>query len=156
MPVTPITAAPFILEHPSVIIGDQLTGVAIDCAGTNLTVGVDQDENTIETYCGTYTSYKPPKWTVTFTLVQSYGAGSTWELIHPLCGTEQPFAIKPDIATASVDNPVMTGTCIVKHLPFIDAPPGEASEVDLELKVQGQPAWGETDPTATTAQSAAA
>lgn len=138
------TAAPFILQKPYVRLGPTATGVNIECAGTHLVAEADQDENTIETFCGSYTSYKKAKWTVTFTLAQSYGANGSWTLIHPLCGTVVPFEIRPDVATASIDNPVMSGTCLVKQLPFIDADPGAASEVDLELKVQGDPTFGIT------------
>jgi hypothetical protein len=155
MSMQTVDAAPFILDHPWVQLGPTGTGVEISCAGTNLTATADQDENTIETFCGSYTSYKAPKWTVTFTLAQSYGADGSWTLIHPLCGTVVPFVIKPDQATASVDNPVMSGTCVVKQLPFIDAAPGEASEIDLVLAVQGDPDFGIVDPTVTAATAPA-
>jgi hypothetical protein len=151
MPDETITAAPFFLDHPYIRLGPTGSGVDISCAGTNLTATADQDEATVETFCGSYTSFKAPKWTVTFTLAQSYGAGGTWTLIHPLCGTTVPFEIRPDQATASVDNPVMSGTAVVKQLPFIDGAPGEASEIDLELAVQGDPLFGIVSPTGTAA-----
>jgi hypothetical protein len=144
--VTPIQAIPFIVDHPFILIGDATTGVQVECAGTNLSVTVDQDENTLETFCGSYTSYKAPKWTITVTIAQSYGAAGSWTLLQPLLGTIQPFEIRPDSATASVDNPSMSGDVLLKYLPFIDAAPGEASEVDLEMAVQGQPVFGITSP----------
>lgn len=153
MAVTNITAAPFTLDHPSILIGDATSGVQIECAGTNLTAEPNADENTTKTFCGNYTNYSIPTWTVTVTIAQSYGADGAWTLIHPLCGTVQPFAIKPDIATASVDNPVMTGEAFIGYLPFIDAAPGEVSEVDLVLGVQGEPDFGITDPVAASASS---
>lgn len=152
MTMTTVDAAPFILDHPYIRLGPTATGAEISCAGTNLTAEPDQDENTIETFCGSYTTYKPPKWTVTVTIAQSYGAGGSWTVIHPMCGTVVPFEIRPDQATASVDNPVMSGTAVVKHLPFIDAAPGEASEVDLVLAVQGEPDFGITTPTGLAAE----
>jgi hypothetical protein len=146
MTATAITEAPFIISKPYIRLGPTATGVEIQCAGTHLVAAPDQDENTIETFCGSYTSYKAAKWTITVTIAMSYGAAGAWGLIQPLCGTVVPFEIRPDIATASVDNPVMSGNCLVKLLPFIDADPGTASEVDLELKVQGDPVFGTTAP----------
>lgn len=153
MPDTVVNAPPFVITKPLIKIGATGSGVEFECAGTNLTVAVDQDENTVETFCGSYTSYKAPKWTVTVTIAQSYGTSGSWTLIHPLCGTVQPFVIKPDTGTASVSNPAMSGTAIVKQLPFIDAAPGEASEIDLELAVQGQPTFGIVDPTMAAVES---
>jgi hypothetical protein len=154
MPNTPVTAAPFILDHPLISIGPTGAAVEIECGATNLTVGVDQSDNTVETFCGSYTSYKAPKWTITVSIAQSYGAGGTWTLIHPMCGTVQPFLLQPDTAAPSVDNPVMSGTALLKQLPFIDGAPGEASEIDLELAVQGDPVFGIVAPTGVAAEAA--
>jgi hypothetical protein len=33
----------------------------------------DQDENDYETFCGTYSTYGPEKWTITATVLQSFG-----------------------------------------------------------------------------------
>lgn len=148
-----VTAPPHIWQRPLITIGATGSSVDITCAGTNLTVDVDQDENTVDTFCGSYTSYKAAKWTITVTIAQSFGADGSWELIHPLCGTLQPFMIQPAQGTPSVDNPVMSGTAMVKQLPFADAAPGEASEVDLELAVQGDPVFGIVAPTGTETSS---
>jgi hypothetical protein len=144
---TVVSAPPLIIEHPLIKIGATGSSVEFECGGTNLDVTVDQDENTIETFCGSYTSYKAEKWTVTVTIAQSFGDNGTWTLIHPLCGTIQPFEIRPDTGAPGVDNPVMSGLALVKALPFISAAPGEASEVDLVLAVQGDPTFGVTAPT---------
>jgi hypothetical protein len=153
MAVTAITEAPFIIQKPYIRLGPTATGVEIQCAGTHLVAAPDQDENTIETFCGSYTSYKAAKWTITVTIAMSYGANGAWGLIQPMCGTIVDFEIRPDVGTASEDNPVMSGQCLVKLLPFIDADPGTASEVDLELKVQGDPVFGITSPVATQADT---
>lgn len=159
MPDTQVTAPPFIFTRPLIRLGTTGAGVEIECASTNLDVTVDQDENTVETFCGSYTSYKAEQWTVTVTIAQSFGANGAWTLIHPLCGTIVPFIIQPQLGAPSVDNPVMSGSVLVKALPFISAAPGEASEVDLVLAVQGQPTFGIVAPTmaeASAPQSAAA
>jgi hypothetical protein len=156
MPDSVVNAPPFIVVRPLIKIGATGSAVEFECGATNLDITVDQDENTVPTFCGAYTSYKAPKWTITITLAQSYGANGTWTLLHPLCGTIQPFVIQPDVAAPSVSNPVMSGTAVVKQLPFMSVAPGEASEVDLELAVQGDPVFGIVAPTAATAETEAA
>ena len=142
MPDTIVTAPPFIVTHPLIKIGPVGSAVEFECPATNLDTAVDQSENTVETFCGTYTSYKAPKWTVTITVAQSYGAEGTWTLIEPMVGTVVPFEIQPDAAAASVDNPNMSGTAMVKAFPFISAGPGSVSEIDIVLAVQGEPTFG--------------
>jgi hypothetical protein len=142
MPDTVVDAPPFIVEHPLIKIGAAGSAVEFECAATNLDIAVDQDENKVDTFCGSYTSYKAEKWTITITIAQSYGAAGSWTLLQPLVGTIQPFEIQPDTAAASVDNPVMSGSCLMKAFPFISAAPGEVSEVDVVMAVQGAPAFG--------------
>lgn len=146
MPDTVINAPPFIVQHPLIKIGATGTSVEIHCGATNLDVAVDQDENTVETFCGSYTSYKAAVWTITVTLGQSYGTAGTWTLLQPLVNTIQPFSLQPDTTAPSINNPNMSGNCLVKAFPFISAAPGEASEVDLVLAVQGAPLFGITAP----------
>ena len=155
MPDTIVEAPPFIVVHPLVKIGPVGAAVEFACPATNLDTAVDQSENTVETFCGTYTSYKAPKWTVTITVAQSYGAGGTWTLIEPMVGTIVPFEIQPDADAASIDNPNMSGMAMVKAFPFISATPGSASEVDIVLAVQGEPVFGDTAPVAGGAEAAA-
>jgi hypothetical protein len=151
-----VTAPPFIVEHPLIKLGETTSVVEIQCGATNLDVAVDQDENTVDTFCGSYTSYKAEKWTITVTLGQSYGSGGTWTLIQPMVGTIVPFELQPDTAAPSIDNPNMSGNVLVKAFPFISAAPGEASEVDLELAVQGAPVFGITAPAMATTETPAA
>src|SRR5262245_6299457 len=145
---TSVTSPPFIIVLPLIKLGTTGSSVTIQCAATNLDVAVDQDENTVETFCGSYTSYKAEKWTITVTVAMSYDATGVWTLVQPMVGTIVPFQLQPDDAAASASNPNMSGTVLVKAFPFISAAPGEASEVDLVLAVQGQPAFGTTAPAA--------
>jgi hypothetical protein len=139
---TPVTAPPFIPVKPVISIGTVGSAVDIACAAEELAVEVDQDDNTYETFCGSYTSYKPEKWTITATVFPSYGAAGLWNLLRPLVGTAQPFRVLPD-AGASVGpaNPQMTGTCIVKAFPFYTGKPGEPTSFDVEMAVQGVPTF---------------
>jgi hypothetical protein len=141
-----VTAAPFIVQKPLIRLGSTGAFTEIQCAATNLSVTPAQDDNTVETFCGSYTSYKKTKWTITVTIALSYGTAGAWDNIHALANTVTNFAITPDIAAPSVANPVMAGSVYVADIAFIDAAPGEASEVDLVLAVQGTPVWSTTLP----------
>jgi hypothetical protein len=119
--------------------------VEIHCFANEIHTNVDQADNTIDTFCGSYTSYKPEKWDVTLAALQSFGADGLWNQIRPLVGTEQDFTILPDRdQPVSADNPEMSGKCIVKAFPFLDGAVGEASSFDLVLAVQGEPLFDET------------
>lgn len=145
MALAPVTAPPFVPVKPKIRIGTTTTGVDIECAAGELSVEVEQDEATTETFCGTFTSYKAEVWTVTVSVFESYGAAGLWNLTRPLVGAVQPFAILPDGGAAvGVTNPLMTGTCYVKAFPFYMGAPGEPTAFDLELAVQGIPTFATT------------
>src|SRR5262245_36996339 len=142
MPDTTLAAAPFILQKPLLSIGSTGTGIIYQCSANEVAVSCEQDETTTETFCGTYTTYKPEVWTITVTILMSYGAAAFWNLVRPMVGTLQPFTIQPDaVAAVSASNPKMTGSAIVKAFDFLNAPVGEASEIEFVLAVQGIPTF---------------
>jgi|SRR5215471_3469023 len=138
---TPVTALPFPVVHPYIAVGPVGSEVEFHCSATNLAVEVDQDEDTKITFCGSYTTYKSPKWTITATSAMSYGTAGLWNLLQPLMGTVQPFEVRPDTAVASPTNPSMKGSAQVKWVDFINAAAGEISECDVVLAVQGAPTF---------------
>jgi len=138
---TPVTATPLPLTAPYIAVGPVGTEVEFHCAATNLAVEVTQDEDTKDTFCGSYTTYKAPKWIITASSAMSYGTTGLWNLLQPLMGTSQPFEVRPGTGVASPTNPSMKGTCIVKWVDFINAAPGEISECDVVLAVQGAPTF---------------
>jgi len=157
MPDSIVTDIPFVPVRPAITIGATGSSVEIACAAGELAVEVDQDETTTETYCGSFTTYKPEVWTITVTCFPSYGTDGLWTLVRPLCGTIQPFTVLPDAgAPVSEDNPLMSGTCIVKAFPFYTGAPGEPKSFDLELAVQGAPAFDIVPPAASTARESVA
>lgn len=158
MPVVQVTKAPLILQKPQILIGDALTGVEIQCASNQIDAHPEQDSNDVETFCGTYTSYKPEKWSITLTMLQSFGASDgLWNNVRPLCNTVQPFLLVPDNRVAvSADNVAMAGFAYVTGFAYLNAAVGEASEFDLVLAVQGEPTFPIIPPTALMADSAAA
>jgi hypothetical protein len=145
---------PFIIDKPSLKI---LAAVAPDtvpvaeielqCSGRGLDVTVDQDENELTTFCGTYTNYGQEKWTVTLNAYTSFGTDGFWTLLRPCVGHIITFELLPQgDAPVSVDNPVMTGKAMVKAFPFLSGDQGNGSEVDVDLKVQGMPEFLDTAP----------
>jgi hypothetical protein len=142
---TAASAPPFIYTKPTIRIGDVTTGVEIQCSATHCRLGVDQDENTVETFCGVFTSYKAEKWVLEVTAANSYGTTGLWTLLRPLCGTIVEFGVLPANGTAiSASNPEATGTGYLKGFDFIDADPGGASEVSIVLGIQGVPTFDST------------
>lgn len=136
---TTASAAPHIYTKPSIRLGDATTGVQVECSATHVTLAPDQDENTIETFCGTFTSYKAEKWLLTVTGAMSYGATGLWTLLRPLAGSLIEFAVTPDQGAVSAANPEASGTGYLKGFAFIDADPGGGTETDIVLGVQGIP-----------------
>lgn len=134
---------PFILQHPRITLNaDDAAPVDIECSANEVHTNVSQDETTVQTFCGTYTSYKAEVWDVTLAALGSYGDEGLWTLVRPLVGLTVPFELLPDsTAPVSVDNPLMSGMATVKAFPFIDGAIGEASSFDLVLAVQGEPEW---------------
>lgn len=158
--------APFIIDKPSLkILAAEApetvpaADVELQCTGRGLEVTVDQEETELTTFCGTYTTYGKERWTVLLQAYTSFGTAGLWTLVRPLVGHVVTFELLPQgDAAVSVSNPLMTGKAIVKAFPFLTGEQGDASEVDVEFAVQGEPEFLETAPVAggtqTTAQQA--
>jgi hypothetical protein len=152
---TAVDVAPFILQKPTISIGPAGAEVEIQCGANQVDAHPEQDSNDVETFCGVYTSYKPEKWTITVTCVQSFGAAGLWNLLRPLCNTVQPFLLVPDSRVAvSVDNVAMAGDAYVTGFAYLSGAVGEASEFDLVLAVQGEPTFPIVPPVMTMAADA--
>lgn len=148
MAVTPVTAAPFVLVKPTIRLGDITTGVPIECAAHTVEAVPEVDSTDYKTFCGAYTSYGPEKWTITITVLQSFGTAGFWNLVRPLANTVIPFTIIPDSTTAnSPSNVAMVGTARVMPFAFLSGGVGEPSEFDLVLGVSGTPTFPTTGAT---------
>ena len=132
---------PYILQHPRITLdAGAATPIDIECMANEVHTNVEQDENTIETFCGSYTTYKPEVWDLTVNAVESFGTDGLWTKVRPLVGTIVDVELLPDRdAAVSVDNPIWYGPGLVKAFPFIDGAIGEASEFDLIVAMQGTP-----------------
>jgi hypothetical protein len=149
---------PHFMTKPLLIIGPSATPVMeLECAANNIDASADQDENDYNTYCGTYSSYGPEKWTITATILQSFGVDGVWTKLRPVVGTIQAFELRPDANDPrSIDNPAMTGNALVKAFPFLSGGVNEPSEIDIVLKVQGVPTMALTGGTPLRATTATA
>lgn len=147
---------PYYMVRPFIELGPTVSGVELQCYANNVEITPEQDENTAKTFCGVYKSYGPVTWTITLTVLQSFGADGLWTLVQPMVGTVVPFVVTPAEGAPSVDNPIMSGECLVKAFPFLSGAVNEPSEFDLELAVQGEPVFGIVAPTMAAAGSEAA
>lgn len=136
---------PFIVTNPKLTVGPVGSEVEYECGANQIDATPEQGTNDTETFCGIFTSYKPTKWTVTVTALQSFGATGFWNLLRPLVNTTQPFQIIPDRAKAiGPDNVAMSGTAFIPEFAYLTGAVGEASEFDFVLAVQGDPDFLDT------------
>ncbi len=137
-----IDGIPFIPKKPYIVIGTDPDTVQFECAAEDVTVEASQDENSIETFCGIYKSYKPAEWTATVSAYLSYGAEGLWNALHPLANTIVDVEIRPDNADpVSESNPSMTGPAYLADISFLSTAVGKPNAVDVVLAFQGEPTW---------------
>jgi len=141
MPTVDVTTAPFIPVKPFISLGAVANAVTFICPAESVEVAPEQDETSIKTFCGEYTTMGPEKWTITASSFLSYGATGLWAALRPLVNTVQPFIFRPDTAVVSVTNPQMAGNALLKAFPFFSGAPGEPTAVDVVLAVQGVPTF---------------
>jgi hypothetical protein len=123
---------------PKVLIGPS-PGVDITCFLHKVEFKPDQDTNDNDTFCGTYRSYGPVRWTITLSLFQSFGAGNAWDILAGLQMQTVHLEVTPSEAlpVGTVDNPTVAAEVTVPPMPFLTSDVGEASDMDLDLDVQG-------------------
>jgi hypothetical protein len=139
---TTISAQPLFITSPYIQIGTTGSAVIFGTVASRVSLMPSQDENTVETFGGVYTSYKSEKWLLEAAIPMSYTVTTgAWAALRALANTVQPFEVRPSSATVGTSNPKATGNVYVKGFGFIDAAPGEASEVDLVFACQGVPTF---------------
>jgi hypothetical protein len=142
---TTISAVPKFITNPYIQIGTSGSAVIFGAVCSRVALTPSQDENTVETFGGVYTSYKAEKWILEASIPMSYTVTTgAWTALRALCNTIQPFEVRPDATTVGTSNPKATGSVFVKSFGFVDAAPGEASEVDLIFACQGVPTFATT------------
>jgi hypothetical protein len=139
---TTISAVPQFITNPYIQIGTTGSAVIFGTVASHVRLSPDQDENTVETFGGVYTSYKAEKWILEASVPMSYTtATGAWTALRAMANTTQTFEVRPSAAVVGASNPKATGTVYVKGFSFIDAGPGEASEIDLVFACQGTPVF---------------
>lgn len=143
---------PFILISPSFTIGPVGGTLAeLKCSINQIEHAVDQDTNDYDTFCGSYRAYGVERHTITITVFQNFDATGPWAILHALAGELAEFQLLPDDTIANgPTNPLMFGTCRVPAMPFLNAAVNEASQIEVELSIQGTPHFAppDTAPTA--------
>jgi hypothetical protein len=143
---------PFILTNPSLLID----GKELKCAANQIEHKIDQNTNDYDTFCGSYRSYGVERHTITVSLYQNFDTDGPWQVLSPLAGTLVDFELIPDKAAANgPTNPTMFGTVRVPAMPFLKAQVNEASNIDIDLSVQGKPSYAPPDTAPVTAAAAA-
>ena len=142
--------APHILTNPSLKIGPTATLKEVICTGHNVELSPEQDSNDYDSWCGgSVKVYGPEKWTLTLTSYQSFSTpDGLWTILHPLVGQIVDFELLPDSTLpVSATNPLAKGQVRVPAIAFLAGAINEASEITVEMPVQGVPQFLITAPT---------
>jgi hypothetical protein len=151
---------PLILDDASLKIGtdDTPTSLAeLACVTNHLELSPDVAVTTLDTMCGSVDYPGVVKWSLVATLYQSLEPGATEDILSQAveADTAVPFEIVPyKSKPVGPDNPSWSGMVIPQPYSPINGDAGDASTIDLEWSVVGQPTKSETD-AATAAASAA-
>lgn len=147
---------PLILDDASLKIGtdDTPTSLAeLACVTNHLELSPDVAVTTLDTMCGSVDYPGVVKWSLVATLYQSLDPGATEDILSQAVAadTAVPFEIVPyKSKPVGPDNPSWSGMVIPQPYSPINGDAGDASTIDLEWSVVGQPTKSETDTAAAT------
>jgi hypothetical protein len=135
---------PLILTNASLKINDQ----ELACVTNHLELSPDVSITTLDTFCGSKDYPGTVKWSLVATLYQSFDPGATEEVLstayaaYQADGTLADFEIAGyrDQAAGTLTNPTWSGQVIPQPYSPINGDAGDASTVDLEWSVSGEPA----------------
>jgi len=134
---------PLILTNASLKINDQ----ELACVTNHLELSPDVSITTLDTFCGSKDYPGTVKWSLVATLYQSFDPAATEEVLSQAYaayladGTLSTFSIAGyrDRAQGTTDNPTWSGEVIPQPYSPINGDAGDASTVDLEWSVSGDP-----------------
>jgi hypothetical protein len=133
---------PLILTDASLKIND----IELACVTNHIELSPDTTVTTLDTMCGTKDYPGTVKWSLITTLYQSFDVGATEEVLSAALaayradGTLPTFEILPYKARpVGVDNPSWTGELIPQDYSPVNGDAGEASTVELEWSLSGEP-----------------
>ena len=133
---------PLILTNASLMIDDK----ELACVASHVELSPDVSVTTLDTFCGSKDYPGVVKWSLVATLYQSFDVGFTEETLDAVWtayqadGSTAPFRVcgyrdQPVSAT----NPEWTGEAIPQPWSPINGDAGDASTVDLEWSIVGEP-----------------
>lgn len=144
---------PLILDDASVKISidDTVANLKeLACVANHVELSPDVTVTTLDTMCGSADYPGVVKWSLVATLYQSFDLDATEDVLSQAVAFGAPVAFsiagykgKP----IGADNPVWSGLVIPQPYAPINGDAGDASTVELEWSVVGEPTKGETAPT---------
>jgi hypothetical protein len=132
---------PHVKTRPLILIGTSAAPIMeLQCAANGIEMVPDVPEETYSTFCNSYIAYGVETWTITATVLQSFGVDGIETKLRPLTGQIVDYEVRPDAPDArSVDNPAKTGKAILKPFPFLTGGVNQPSEFEIVLACQGTP-----------------
>jgi len=129
---------PLILTNAGLKINDQ----ELACLANHIEISPDVSITTLDTFCGSRDYPGNVKWSLVATLYQSFDANATEEVLSAAVagGVPVPFSVigyrdQP----VSETNPEWSGEVIPQPYSPINGDAGDASTVDLEWSIVGEP-----------------
>jgi hypothetical protein len=136
---------PLILDDVSIQISTDGTDtglVELGCSGNHVELSPDVSVTTLDTFCGSVDYPGTVKWALILTLYQSFDPAAVEETLSAALALGAPtaFAITPFKSQPVSDtNPMWSGMCIPQPYAPINGDAGDASTVEIDWSVQGEP-----------------
>lgn len=137
---------PLILDDVELKIGTD----SLKCLLSHIEVAPDITTVEIVTMCGATDYPGTVKWLLRATLYMSYDTDGTFEILKAAVDAGVPVAfhvIPKGSTTVSATNPDISGTVVPQPFAYVNGDAGEASTIDIEWAIVGEPTVS-TTPTA--------
>lgn len=152
MPLISVNAAPFRLDRPSFVIDHAgVDPIQIQCSGRQLTWNANQTFEDIESFCNPRGEAPGAvERSVNLQVNQSFGpttgaAAGLWNVLQPLFGTLQTFAILLNgPSPCADDNPEVSGQIWIPEYSLVDAAVRKYSQSTLEFRLYQDPVYAYT------------
>ena len=144
---------PVILDDALVQISSDDTAANLKelaCVTNHLELSPDVAITTLDTMCGSVDYPGAVKWALILTLYQSFDVDATEDVLSAALANDGPvmFAIAASKTNpVGADNPVWSGLVIPQPYSPLNGDAGDASTIELEWSVSGEPTKGITMPT---------